>query len=370
VALTNAPLLATKRDARLFVDRADELARLHDAAARGLNVVLVGPPGIGKTSLLNRFIGDLEDKAAEAETGETDVLVPIRVPGRPTSPFDFLVTLSARLIGELERLGVRDRTLEMARAGHAKLEAAGLPTFIVEPRDDPESTGNLLEHLEVTKSRVDDLRGAGYRPVFIVDELDQPSVAYAVFGRMRDELWNLGGLWLVAGRPEEVVILQAPPADAFFEIKVELRPLTPDASADLVKARLKAAGRPALKRSDLEAVVTIADGTPLALLSLLRAIEGGHSLRAIADGLSEIRARLANVSAPAQRLATTLRGFYEPVGATNETLLRVTGWSPGRLRQLFHELEAADVVQRVDLPASGPGRPGVGYTLRQIETPK
>lgn len=365
--MNNAPLLATKRDARLFVDREDELARLHEAAERGLNVLLVGPPGIGKTSLLNRFVGDVEDKASEATTGKADVLIPVRVSGRPTSPYDFLATLNSRLLDVLEQHGVRAQMLDLASTALAKLRSAGLPA-VIGPSEDPETTGSLLKHLELARSLVDDLRGSGYRPVFVVDGLDQPSVAYDIFGRMRDELWTLRGVWLIAGRAEEIVILRTPPADAFFETKVELGPFTSSASAELVRARLRTAGLPALKRSELESVVTIADGLPLALLSLLRAIGDERSLTAIADELSEIRARLARVSTPARELADTLRGFYEPVGATNETLLRVTGWSSGRLRQLFHELEAADVVERVDLPASGPGRPGVGYSLRQIET--
>ena len=244
MTLGNAPLLATRRDARLFVDRADELARLHDAAERSLNVLLVGPPGIGKTSLLNRFVGDLEDKASEATAGKADVLLPVRVSGRP----DKLLRLppqSQRSPARRRRPARRPCPSDRPGEHSARQVALRGPPDRHRFRRQPRFDDRLLQHLESIRSLADDLRRpATGRSSWWISSTSRRSPTTSSAGCVTSS--DARGAWLVAGRPEEIVILRTPPADAFFEMKVELRPLTPDASAELVKVRLKAARRPAL----------------------------------------------------------------------------------------------------------------------------
>ena len=55
-SLSDRPLLDTLTDAGLFVDRAAELATLGRAARQGLNALVVGSRGMGKTSLLRQLV--------------------------------------------------------------------------------------------------------------------------------------------------------------------------------------------------------------------------------------------------------------------------------------------------------------------------
>ena len=55
LVLQGRPLLATAADARLFVNRAEELAQLERSVRRGFNVALYGDRGVGKSSLLHHL---------------------------------------------------------------------------------------------------------------------------------------------------------------------------------------------------------------------------------------------------------------------------------------------------------------------------
>ena len=60
----------------------------------------------------------------------------------------------------------------------------------------------------------------------LVDGLLDGDVAYDLFGRLRDELWELGHVWLVAARPRDSGQMRTPPADAFWGTVVEIPPLS------------------------------------------------------------------------------------------------------------------------------------------------
>lgn len=62
--------------------------------------------------------------------------------------------------------------------------------------------------------------------VIIVDGLTDSGIAHDWFGRLRDELWELGHTWVLAARPVDSAAFRTPPADAFWSVVLELGPLT------------------------------------------------------------------------------------------------------------------------------------------------
>src|SRR5215210_5548598 len=66
VEIGNRPLLATARDQKLSIERA-EVRRVAELARRGLNVLLVGERGSGKTSALHAVGYELREGGRRAE---------------------------------------------------------------------------------------------------------------------------------------------------------------------------------------------------------------------------------------------------------------------------------------------------------------
>src|SRR5690606_32944386 len=83
--------------------------------------------------------------------------------------------------------------------------------------------------------------------------LDEPALGVAVglFARLRDELWEVPATWIVSVQPSEAAVLARPPADVFFEVSLELGPLSPDDMRSLLERRLPAGALPAAVLDEL-----------------------------------------------------------------------------------------------------------------------
>lgn len=84
-----------------------------------------------------------------------------------------------------------------------------------------------LGHPETALSRrvaLAKLRSAGEsRPgTLIVVHAVSGEAGHDLFGRMRDDLWEMDVRWLVGARSDDAAVLLRPPADAFFETTVLL----------------------------------------------------------------------------------------------------------------------------------------------------
>lgn len=111
---------------RLFIGRASDretlLAQLtHDSQTR---VVMIGDPGVGKTTLMNRVLTDLRQEGDDRSAWLVSDLPPINLPGAATLS-DFCVEVLRRV------LDLRRRHQEASRAGRrgaarAKATAAGM----------------------------------------------------------------------------------------------------------------------------------------------------------------------------------------------------------------------------------------------------
>lgn len=327
--ITQRPLQSTSADTVLFVDRAAELEKLSRAVRHGFNSLVLGDRGVGKTSLLRRFEAQLAD-------GRTD--------------YRFIEAGNATTVRDL---------IELAhRAMH---------------RDQPESANALRS--QSAASVIDHLRDLaprdGRRVVMLLDSIGS-KIVQQLFGHLRDELWNLPHVWIVAGNGPDRSAYLDPPADSFFDAIVDVGELAEDDAVDLLARRARQAGQDDPAAETLLSVSVrlskeVTPRTPRNLLAAARDIllESTHdALQAptIPDALQTRAAKLGR--APAMLFSEVVN--LGPVSASDNRLLSRLGWTRPRAVQVFKQLEDAGlVVVKQDEP-EGPGRPRKLYAASSI----
>jgi hypothetical protein len=318
--LDTRPLLDTGPDAQLFVDREAELTRLLKAAGSDLNTVVLGERGMGKTSLVRQAAYQMEQR------------------GDPVHVVDAaLADSSEGVLYAIEgALGRGPRTTELIQAGVIRLTA---------PHREPSG-----EAIQLVRRLAE-----GPRAIIVLDNLPSPTVGHTLFGRLRDELWQLPHTWIVTGDPADAKTLLAPPADAFFALHVELGPLAENAAEELLARRLP------YDQRDLAAQLGASgEGNPRKLLSLAR--------RAIVDGggpqaayrLMERRVRAETTAAELGRPHALLFAELLALGSASPSdiaLLERMGWSRSRANQVLRELEHHQLAIAHDELPDGSGKP-------------
>jgi DNA-binding MarR family transcriptional regulator len=319
--LSPRPLLATEADQSLFIDREDETSRIMKALASSLNTLVVGEAGIGKSSLLHHVESRLRLLERPA----------VFVRGEPESD----------LAGLLERVeaGLRERP------GPAPEER---PT----PRVDHADAFTTLERIGRLVS------DSG--PIYVLlDGVPPAPVGHELFGRLRDELWELPLTWVVTVRPADAQALQTPPADAFFSDVIRLRPLSADAALRLIDVRMGGEGQVAGT-----VIAELAGGVPRLALEIARQILlDGVDPERLRERVQARERRLDELSDAQMRLFTTLEQLG-PVSASDQALLRELGWSRPRASIVLRQLEELGLVAAASAPTST-GRPKKVYALAE-----
>ena len=330
--LSGRPLLDTEADARLFVDRADELRALEYALVAGMNVLVVGERGSGVTSLLRHTAY----RRRRDDSGPLAV-----VDGRLASDAQGLLDIV------FEKLTGRSRTVTELGDLAATFQSI---TSLYErrvpvPRQD---SLRLLDVVGQIGREMGEKRGT-----VILDGVPDPEVAYTLFGKLRDELWELPVAWLAGVGPNEVATLTRPPADAFFEQVISIKPMGPVAAMDLVARRVP---RGTLEIEELETLAALGDGNPRLILAATREYLQLHkSLDEQSATKAALRARLKSLGPSAAALAAELASLGV-ASASDPVLLQDLGWSRSRATQVLRELEAAGLATGAPAPAPGGGR--------------
>jgi hypothetical protein len=318
--LDNRPLRGTL-DRALFVEP-PVAPRLLNAIRHQLNVLVLGASGAGKTSLL-RWV----------EADESVSSLPMRY-------VDLALATDVRQALALiaEALDVRHATQFWGDVMRS--------TFV------PPSTASdsLLRQVRILREAPPQL--------LLIDNPPGGGASHTLFGQLRDELWELGHRWIVAGNVTLRDELTRPPAAAFFDVQLELEPWSAELQRELIRRRL-----PEPRAIDVDALVGTTDGLPRSVVSLAREVvlEGGSP--------DDVLRRRADVSARLKRLppsARAIAAYLATHGATSGSdpgLLGALGVSAQRARHVLRQLEQAGLVRSFVEQQTGVGRPRKLYEL-------
>ena len=324
--LAARPLLDTAPDAALYVPLGDSLDTLLLAARRGHTVLLHGARGSGRTSLLRTLL------RRRRESGEgVTVFVQAAFASTPT---EVLRACRKALVDTAPSTAVPAAPGNPGHPGHP-----GHPGGPVgEPAPETSSiTAELVALGEACRGR---------RPCFLVDNLD-PHVAHRLFGLARDDLWELDAQFVVSVLQEDLPIVLAPPADAFFEVRLALPPPTRAEAEAILERRL---GRPV--------ALPAPPPTPRALLDAARRDPDDP---ASADAERSRRLDAAAALGPSALEVARLLDDLGSVSAADDTARDRLGVTAARLSQILAQMYDEGLVTYEDVRAGGPGRPRRRY---------
>jgi hypothetical protein len=313
-SLAGQPLLDNPLDEPLFVNRDGELQEGLGAAERGINVLVSAPRGGGKTSFLHRLERDLRLQGVEPAyiaghalaQSATDLLGDIRY--RLTEPR----TENINLIPDFASL-LNPRTRQVMPAGERMLRELGSLRTALEQR--------------------------GQRAAVLLDEMPNREEARSLFARLRDEVWRLPLVWIVATNESDVETFLKPPADAFFGRIIKLAPFSQANAQRLLELRV-----PDMDTRTRETLAEQAGGNPRRLISLAQdVVVRGQSPQHLAENARGLRERLAELGEPAQRLYAELEALGQ-ASASDPYLLERLGWKRARAQQVLAKLEQAGLV--------------------------
>ncbi len=316
--LSGRPLLPTKADRRYLLERPEVDVVLRNVRAR-INTLLVGDRGSGKTTTLRNL-----EQRIEEELQLTTIYIDAR-------RLDDATTILNAVRDAI--LGPRNITDEAAR--NLKYAWASTPA---EVRGD--------DALRAIRELTNDTDAE--RACVLLDDPD-PGVAHRLFGRLRDELWQTGIVWVVAADRQRREEFLTPPADAFFERVVTLGPLADAQQRELIKRRLARGDDPALLD------VRAASGSPRALLASLRDAASAEDAQSALAVRADRQQRASNLG----RLESMMLAEIEDgaaASASDPEWLGRFGVSRQRAQQALSKLERSKLVRADTLPGTN-GRP-------------
>lgn len=333
--LSGRPLRDTRRDRALFVDREQPLRPAEKTLRNGGNVLLVGSRGSGKSSLLRMIAHHLSE-----DDGRPAVVVDGRAAG---STSEFLALLRDQLgAWPTVRFSEAASTVASAVVG-----LANDPQLALRP-----SSGEAQALLSQLREFGRSLPAEG-KSIVLVDEMPSPESAHTLFGRLRDELWELPLVWLVAVDERDVGLYREPPADAFWQRVVPIPALDADSAAELLRRRLDPNQLP---DAVLAQLVEAAGGNPRRLIALTYdvVVEGADPSSVIKRD-QNVQQQISDLSEPARRLLAEVEanGAASP---SDQALLTKLGWTRSRASQVFRELEQQALVRPLERPGLR-GRP-------------
>jgi predicted transcriptional regulator len=291
------PLYDNAADARLLVS-SEALAQALRALENSLNVLILGERGAGKTTLLNALSFELRQHK------------------RPV-----------RLLNVAEEESAADVLKRIAGT----------------------DSSDALQALAELGGEQPDL-------VILIDGLLDARVAYDLFGRMRDRLWELPFTWAAAVDALAADVVRAPPADAFFPVVIEPPRLNEQQRRALLSERL-----PDRSMSLIAEIAAVGPENPRRLLDVARRVIVDQIPVSVAANLDAVQ-RAARLGRPHSTLFAELEAIGE-ASPTDAELMRRMGWTRQRISKVLEELEAEGLVSARDERQTVRGRPRRMYRV-------
>lgn len=335
--LSQRPLSASDADAALFVGRTAELDQLQRAYRLSFNTLLLAERGAGTTSLVRQLQRILEADGVQTYYCDVSGLTTVE---------QFIAAV------QRARQGVQGPEF-VERDLYEDIVATHDNEIQIRRPDIEWQLLRLGDHIAP-------------RPLFILDAAHDPTLIHTVFGRFRDQIWELPFTWLICGLRDRRSSYLQPPADAFFDALTLLTDLDDDQSEDLLLRRLDSA---TARESDsarrilhaASQVVGSAAGNPRRLLAAAREVALGDN--DTADNSEQLLMAAAKIGRPAAMLVAELRDLGS-ASASDEELLSRLGWTRARATQVFKQLlEAGVVVSHHERQPGAAGRPRTVYRL-------
>lgn len=328
--LANRPLFPTLADARYYVWTA-AAREFRDAVLLGRNTLVLGQRGAGKTSMLHMLAQSLREQDA-----------------RPVAFVSFA--------------GIVDPAAAVRALHDAARDAEWVPPLGDNTLRALDDRGDAFAPTAILRR----LRFCPPRSVLLVDDVGA-EIGGALFGRLRDELWQLPPSWAVATIPDEAGPLLTPPAEAFFERRVVVGELDPEERYEILRRRTKR-GADRLPADAARTIARAGTGNPRELISLARDVrDRGITAEDVAVAKDRRRITAEGAAGPvAAGVIAEMEGLG-PVSAADPRLLDRLGWDRPRLARTLSRLEDAGVVQSYLEPREGRiGRPRKLYDLKPL----
>jgi energy-coupling factor transporter ATP-binding protein EcfA2 len=326
--LRDRPLLVGGIDRDLYVPRPELEHALGQSVDAGRNVLLIGPPGSGKSTTMRKLAADLSERKRRG----------ILVLASPASSSEDLLAL------------VRSELLPLS---------GGMPGEVTRT----ELLRNVSRDVPVI-SLIDAARQLGQADgtVIMLDGPVRSEIVYELFGRLREELWALPHQWVLALRTNQSAAARKPPADAFFPQLIEIPPLQPAEIRNLLER--------ALSEDDLRTVrAELANHGELPLRDYPSEMRYPRDVvnlahRALAGTLhsGDVELRRATLAADLGRSASMalaeIEALARPVSAGDDEFLGRMGWTEAHARRLLAQMERGGVLSSIsDATLGSPGRP-------------
>lgn len=314
--LSTAPLLATERARELFVEP-NGFSTVFAFCRSGRNVLVIAERGGGKTSLLHAL--------------------ELRLSARPDG---------ARNVAYVDLSAAEDSSGALSQI-FASLEGASGSPF--------DEVALALAGRTLLQRRLERLEAA--TPTLILGDGLAGTVAYDLFGKLRDRLWDTGHQFVFATDANQALEYTRPPADAFWEQTV-----TTSFDQPLMKEILKRRAPNGLPPWGLDSI-KIANGNPREMLRSAQRFEAGvDSPSAAAERSEDWTRRSAELPRAESMVLAELEGLGS-ASASDPELLRRVGYSRASVARALRSLYDAELVVAEER-SDGPGRPRVIYTPR------
>jgi hypothetical protein len=324
--LQSRPLYDNEADARAFVapDIWDSAAR---AAERDLNTFILGGRGIGKTSLLRQ----MQFRAREEERRVAFVDA-----GAASDVLDLVKRTRDAIVGPRTAIEESFETVRMGIGGTTKVAGAS-------------------RQLSLLLDEIGDVEPT----LVLVDGSSSAAALYELFGRMRDVLWQQGHSWVVTADSADRASVLRPPADAFFDVVLELDPWSIGQLDEMIARRVDR-DEP-IDRRILTNSVEGADGNPRkALRAISDFLVSGRDPGVSLDARNALLDRASELGRPNAMLMAELLDRGQG-SSSDEDLQIVLGITRSRITQLFRDLLEHELVVAETQRADGPGRPRMIY---------